>query len=60
MKYQQPTFTLPASNGKVSQQEWNRIFNKQCAWVYTDGGQYQGQCMKVATHGNPFCEEHSK
>jgi hypothetical protein len=30
MKYQQPTFSVPVSNGKVTQEEWDRIFsNKQ-------------------------------
>jgi hypothetical protein len=26
MQYQKQSFTLPASNGKVSQAEWDRIF----------------------------------
>jgi len=29
MKYQQPTFTLPAGSNKVTQEEWDRIFNEE-------------------------------
>ena len=29
MKYQQPTFTLPVSSKKVTQEEWDRIFTPE-------------------------------
>lgn len=31
---------------------------KQCAWVYTEGGQYGGQCMKDAMDNSVYCAEH--
>lgn len=31
MQYLKPTFTLPASTGKVSQAEWDRIFGEHAS-----------------------------
>lgn len=45
MKYQQPTFTLPAASNKVTQEEWDRIFNSHetCCWC--------GHSLKNNNHG---------
>jgi len=49
MKYTQPSFTLPAGPGNVTQEEWDAIWRQPCACA---------QCIFFAAKGSKWCKYH--
>lgn len=52
MKYQQPTFTLPAGSNKVTQEEWDRIFSNTCPTCKSKGFHPDRVCIDCSTIPN--------